>query len=299
MTKRKELFAKLLLLVTTIIWGSSFFILKNTLDALPTFFTLAVRFSFGALIIGAVFIKKLIKTNLQTVLHGAILGAGLAAAYALQTLGLKETTPSKNAFLTTVYVILVPFASWVAFKEKPRINNIVAAVLCILGIGLVSLNGGFHVERGDILTLFSGVFFMLQIIFIKKFRGDDAGPLLFFELLTVSVAFWIVSLAAEGTQVQMGKEQWLPILYLGVIATGAAQLMQLAGQRNTSPSSAALILSLESVFGVIFSIIFYRESVTGRLWAGFAVIFAAILISELNWTEIWSKIKERGKQEER
>lgn len=294
MTKR-ELFAKLLLLITTIIWGSSFFILKNTIDALPMFFTLAVRFSFGALIIGVAFVKRLIKTDIKTVLHGVALGLGLAAAYALQTLGLKETTPGKNAFLTTVYVILVPFAGWLVFKERPHLNNLVAAVLCVLGIGLVSLNGGFHVERGDILTLFSGVFFTVQIILIKKFRGDDAGAILFFELLTTAVAFRIVSIIAEGTDIKLGKEQWLPILYLGVMATGAAQLMQLVGQRNTTPSSASLILSLEAVFGVIFSIIFYRERVTPRLWAGFAVIFAAILISELNIKEIWSKIKSKGR----
>lgn len=293
MTKKREIVAKLLLLLTTVIWGSAFFILKNTLDTLPTFFTLATRFSLGAVLIGLVFIKNILKSNKKAILHGIILGATLAAAYAVQTLGLKGTTPGKNAFLTTVYVILVPFASWIAFKERPHINNIVAAVLCLVGIGLVSLNGGFHMEQGDVLTLFSGIFFAAQIIFIKKFRGDDAGQILFFELLTTAVIFWIVSLAAEKITFKPGVEQWLSVLYLGLIATGAAQLMQLIGQRGSSPSSAALILSLEAVFGVAFSMIFYRERLTVQLGIGFAVIFIAVIISELNWTEIWGRIKGR------
>lgn len=294
MTKRREIIAKLLLLITTIIWGSSFFILKNTLDSLPTFFVLAMRFSLGAVIIGLVFVKKLIKLNKKALLHGIILGAVLAAAYALQTMGLKYTTPGKNAFLTTTYVIIVPFMGWAFFKSRPKINNLIAAILCLVGIGLVSLSGGFHVEPGDILTLCCGIFYALQIIFIKKFASDDdAGQLLFIELLTTAIVFWIISLASEKASFRFSGEQWLPILYLGLVATGATQLMQMVGQKYSSPSGASLILSLEAVFGVAFSMIFYKERLTLQLGMGFAVIFIAVLISELNWAEIWSTIKRK------
>ena len=296
LTKNKSLVAKLLLFAITIIWGSSFFILKTALDTLPTFFTLATRFSLGAGIVGIVYVKSLTRYKVKALLHGALLGVVLAAAYALQTLGLKETTPGKNAFLTTVYVIIIPFMGWFMLKSKPKWNNVVAAVMCLVGIGLVSLNGKFHVERGDLLTLCCGVFYALQIIFIKRYTADDeAGQLLFSELLTTAAIFWIVSLAAEKIPSGLSGEQILPILYLGLIATGVAQVVQLVGQKYTSANSASIILSLESVFGVAFSMVFYKERLTLQLGLGFAVIFISVLISEINWTEVAEKVKKIGK----
>lgn len=286
--------SKLLLLATTVIWGSSFFILKNTLDDFPTFFVLAVRFSMGGAVIGLVFLKRLLKFKLKTFLHGLLLGLCLAAAYSLQTLGLKSTTPGKNAFLTAVYVIIVPFMYWIMFRSKPRWNNLAAAVLCLAGIGLVSLDGMFHVEQGDLLTLGSGVFYALQIVFIKRFTADDEpGQLLFTELITAALVFWIVSFASETMPSAVTGEQFLPVLYLGIVATGLAQLMQLTGQKHTSANSASLILSLEAVFGVAFSMLFYHEKLTLRLGMGFGVIFIAVLLSEINWTELFRKKEKK------
>lgn len=291
--KKVGILAKIILLATTIIWGSSFFILKNTLDALPTFYVLAVRFSMGAAIVGAVFAGSLIRFRKKALLHGIILGACLAAAYALQTLGLKETTPGKNAFLTAVYVVMVPFMCWAMFGDRPKWSNVAAAVICLAGIGLVSLTGKFHVERGDLLTLGSGVFYALQIILIKRFASEDEpGQLLFAELATAAVVFWIVTLCAEGVPGAIAARQIFPVLYLGIVATGLAQLMQLFGQKHASANSASLILSLEAVFGVAFSMLFYRERPTLRLGLGFAVIFIAVLISEIDWQSIFDKNKK-------
>lgn len=296
---KKDLAGKLCLLLATLIWGTSFFILKNAIDVFPTFFVLAVRFSLSAVCIGLIFIKKIIKINKKSALHGAIIGLVVAGAYALQTVGLKYTTPSKNAFLTAVYVVLVPFLSWLFLRKKPQIKNIIAAVMCIAGIGLVSLSGEFSMGIGDVLTILSGIFYALQIIFTAKYASDDDPvQLVFMELSVVGAVFWIVSLSAEKIPVGITFTSFLPVLYLAFICTAMAQLCQMVGQKHTSSNSAAIILSLESVFGTLFSVIFYHEILTLQLICGFVIIFIAILLGEIDWKEVFDKRKgaKRGKK---
>ncbi len=300
--KKKDIAGKLCLLLATLVWGTSFFILKNAIDVFPTFFVLAVRFSLSAVLIGLIFIKRIIKINKKSALHGAIIGLVVAGAYALQTVGLKYTTPAKNAFLTAVYVVLVPFLSWLFLRKKPQIKNIIAAVMCIVGIGLVSLNGSFSIGIGDVLTLLSGIFYALQIIFTAKYASDDDPiQLVFMELAVVGAVFWIVSLSAEKIQTGITFNSFLPILYLAFICTALAQFCQMVGQKHTSSNSAAIILSLESVFGTLFSVIFYHEVLTLQLICGFAIIFIAVLLGETDLKEVFDKHKgvkrgEKGKQ---
>lgn len=297
--KRKDIAGKLCLLFATLVWGTSFFILKNAIDVFPTFFVLAVRFSLSAVLIGLIFIKRIIKINKKSALHGSIIGLVVAGAYALQTVGLKYTTPSKNAFLTAVYVVLVPFLSWLFLRKKPQVKNIIAAVLCIVGIGLVSLNGEFLIGIGDLLTILSGIFYALQIVFTAKYASDDDPiQLVFTELLVVGVIFWVVSLSAEKIPTNVTFMSFLPILYLSFICTAVAQFCQMVGQKHTSSNSAAIILSLETVFGTLFSVIFYHEVLTLQLICGFVIIFIAVLLGEIEWKEVFDKLKgvKRGKK---
>lgn len=272
-----------MLLSATIIWGSSFFILKNVIDAFPTFFVLGFRFSMAVGIMGLVFVKKVITINKTTFLKGALLGVILAIAYCLQTIGLKNTTPSKNAFLTSTYCILVPFISWILFKQKPNVYNVIAGILCIAGIGLVSLSADFDIQFGDVLTLLCSIFFSLQLIFISRFaEKEDMVQLLIVELLISAIIFWIISFFSENDKypVAITFTGMLPILYLTIFGTVIAQMFQMYGQKATSANEASLILSLEAVFGAIFSVIFYHEIMTLKLYAGFSVIFVALIISE-------------------
>ena len=297
--KKKELIGIALLVAATLIWGGSFFLLKTTIESLPTFFVLALRFSVGAVMVGLVFIKRLIKFKLKALWQGSVIGLFLAAAYTLQTLGLKGTTPGKNAFLTASYVVIVPFIVWILFKNRPKWNNIVAAVLCVAGVGLVSLTGSFHVEQGDILSLLCGIFYAGQFITISRFtKESDGGQLLFTELLTVAVIFWIVSFASEKMPTSIGTDMIFPLVYLAVLATGAGQLFQLFGQKHVSVNSVSIIMSLEAVFGALFSVIFYGERPSAQVLAGFAVMFVAVLISELDWKEIGDKIKAKKEAKE-
>ena len=220
---------------------------------------------------------------------GIILGVILTVAYDVQTFGLIETSPARNAFLTGFYCILTPFLAWFLIKNKPTTYNVLAAILCIVGIGLVVFSNGSDGESyllGDVLTLIAAVFYALQIIYIEKFQGEgqDTIQLLVFELLTVGVMNVIFSLIMDlpaGINVYiLNFDQLAKIMYLTLICTLFAQFGMMFGQKLTTCNQASLILSLESVFGALFSVILGGEVLTFGLIIGFAIIFFAMSINE-------------------
>ena len=139
--KTMKLLAKPMLFAAALIWGTSFFIMKNALDVMPVFFLLAVRFTAGAVLLALVCWKKWKDFTPDYLWRGAVIGGFLFLAYSVQTFGLALTTPSKNAFLTAVYCVIVPFLTWAVVKTRPDRYNIAAALLCVTGVGLVSLTG--------------------------------------------------------------------------------------------------------------------------------------------------------------
>ena len=279
----QHLVAKLSLLLATLIWGSSFIIMKDALDDITTYYLLAIRFTGAFLLLGIVFWKKWKHINKDVIVAGFIMGTALIAAYAFQTFGLIETTPGKNAFLTAGYCILVPFLFWGIAGIRPDKFNVIAAILCIVGIGLVALDDNLTIGRGDLLTLVCCIFYALHIVVSAKFtRTMDVMLLTIGQFFFAAMWSWVFALFVEPPLAiaAMSKEIWMVLGYLCVFATAGALGLQTFGLKYTSPSAGALILSLESVFGVIFSIMVGAEVVTVRLLIGFAVIFLAIVVSE-------------------
>ena len=305
--KKKDLLGKFLLLTTTLIWGSSFVVLKDTLSTLGnghfTFFVLTLRFAISAAIIFFIALKKLKTADKRTVLHGCILGVILFLAYGVQTLGLKYTTPSKNAFLTVVYCVIVPFASWIILKKKPEIRRFIAAGLCLVGIAFVALVGknehGTNETLGDILSLSCGIFYAMQIIFIDKCAENDDGiVLLFFEMLTVAVLCAVVTFSFEVpfhyTELTIGFDAWWKILYLAVFATCYTQFAQMFGQKFVSPVTAGIILSLEGVFSVFFEILAGVSSITVWIAIGFAIILTSQIVGEVDFAKVINERKNKN-----
>lgn len=280
-----------LCLFATVAWGTSFYILKETIETVNELFVISIRFLFAGLLLALIFIKNLRKTNVKVILKGCSIGLVLVVAYVLQTYGLGYTTPSRNAFLTSAYCVMVPFIYWFTTKKAPKVYNVLSAILCIVGIGFVALSNkteqGSNLFLGDGLTLISAVFYALQIIFIAKHQESGADPcvLLIMEVLTVGVISGILSLAIElPTNPQgfiLNSEQIFKIAYLTIVCTLMAQMGQMFGQKFTSTNQASLILSLEAVFGTLFSVVLGDEKLTSGLIIGFSIIFIAILINEL------------------
>lgn len=273
--------AKAALFGATLIWGSSFLIVKNSMDIMQPHMLLAFRFTIGCLLLSVLFHKKLKLLNKDYFIRGGVIGLCLFLGYSFQTIGITDTTPGKNAFLTTIYCVLVPFLFWLADKKKPDIYNIFAAVLTILGVGLVSLNGDFSIRLGDLFTLVGGVAFAFHIVAVTKF-GRDKDPILLtiLQFGYAALISWIIALTFEDIPTQWNTEMLAGLFYLAVFATAIGLLLQNIGQKYTNPAPAAIILSLESVFGVLFSVAFYHEQITLKLFVGFLFIFSAVIISE-------------------
>ena len=279
--KKNPTLGRLALLVTTLIWGTSFVVQKNTLDDISTLHLLAIRFSIATVLMFIIAAKDIKKINRSYIKGGVLMGIALACAYIVQTYGLVYTTPGKNAFLTASYVVMTPFLYWAYKKRRPGKHNLVAAFLCLIGVGLISVDESMNINIGDILTIICGVFYAIHIIIIdEQAAGKSIALLTAIQFAVAAVLTWIPALIFEPAIENIPSGAVFSILFLGIVCTGICFLLQTYGQKNTPVSQAAILLTLESVFGTIASIIFYKEPMSIRLVLGFAAMFVAVLISE-------------------
>lgn len=242
-----------------------------------------MSFLTGGALLAAVFFRSFKNICLKVVLKGSVTGAVVAAAYAVQTIGLKHTTPGVNAFLTAVYCVITPFMTWAVTRKRPSVFRFAAAAICFAGIGLLSVSGGGGFTfLGEGMTLISGVFFAAQIVLIDVLAKDE-DPMQFtvWELLSCGAILLIVYLAAELDEpLKPDGAAWGRLIYLGAVATALALALMTMGVRYASPVAGALIMSLESVFGVVFSLMFGYEKISVKSAFGFLMIFVAIVSGE-------------------
>jgi len=271
---------RLVLFLAAFLWGISFILMKNVLSNIPPLYILAFRFCGAALILLPACARKLKKIDKAYLLGGALMGASLLAGYIFQTFGLRLTTPGKNAFLTSVYCVMVPFLYWAFIRKRPDRFNAAAAVICLAGIGLISLDAELRIGAGDALTLVCGFFFALHIVVTAKFvQGRDPVALAALQFACAGILALLGALLFEQFPTISLEDGW-SIIFLTVVCTAICLLLQVFGQKHTPPSQAAVILTLESVFGALLSVALSREFLTFRLVAGFSLTFAAVIISE-------------------
>ena len=282
------LFWKLVLVAMALMWGFSFFVMKDVLAALPAFLLLGIRFTVAALIMLVLFWRRIAVAlrDRRVLAVGLAMGVFMGGGYVFQTLGLTDTTPGKNAFLTGTYCILVPFISYLLAREPLTRYNVGAAVLCLAGIALVALDN-LTVSWGDALTLVGAVFFALEIAVIAKHGGGlDVNAVTFWMFLFIGVGCLVISFAVE---VPPSSSVWTPgligtLAFLAVMCTCLGLLAQNLGLARVPSSTGSLLLSLESPSGVLFSVLLGGEVLTGRLLAGFALIFVSIVLSETHFS---------------
>ena len=285
MTKR-EILADSLLLLTALIWGCAFAVVKNALDSFPPGAIIAMRYLIAAAITGILFRRHLKELTRGDVARGALVGLLLFGAYIVQTTGLQYTTAGKNAFLTTVYVLLVPFGCALLFHQKLQKSNLIAAVMMLVGIGLLSLDGqGGGLNPGDILTLICGFLFAGHIIAVEQCQKKTNT----YALIVLQFAFCALYAGLYNRIFERGMPlAFTPgsiggLLYIAVFSTTIGMSLQNIGQSMAPASHAVILLSLESVFGVLFSCLLLGEKVTLQMGVGFAIIFAALLVSDLDF----------------
>lgn len=284
--KCASFFASIGIIFTTIIWGFGFVVVKDSLNSIDAIWMVALRFTLAAVLMTFIFFKKFKTLTKRKLVEGAVTGFFLFCAYTTQTIGCKYTTAGKNAFLTTIYVMLVPLISWPLYKKRPGWYVFVAAAMSLMGIGLLSLgNGDKGVNRGDMLTLICGIFFALHIIGTEKCNKDGADPILLTVLQFIFSAFFacIVAPLFDGAfplYALKNERILVSLLYLGVFSTMVAFALQNIGLKYLPGSLASLFMSFESVFGIIFSVIFLHERVSVKMAFGCVLIFLAVVLAE-------------------
>jgi len=288
-----------MLILAPIIWGTSFVVMKHSLDAFTPLYLLAFRFTAAAIVLGLVFFKSWKVMDKGYLLAGFMTGTALFLAYAFQTFGLDRTTSGKNAFLTAVYCVIVPFLYWIVARKRPDKWNLLAAVLCIVGIGMVSLSspeesGSLAINMGDMLTLVGGFFFAVHIVVVNKFaEGRDI-----FLITTLQFAFfalwsWIGAfIFAEPFPTQFDGPVIWGMVYLVIFSSCGALLFQNIGQKYTAPATAAVLLSLEAPFGVLSSIFVGEEDLNAIMVLGFILIFVAVICSETKFSFLRKNAKK-------
>lgn len=274
------------LIAVTVIWGGGFVASDMALESLRPFQIMTIRFFLASVLMGGLSARELRGITWKEVRSGVLMGIALFVGFALQIVGLQYTTPSKNAFLTALNVVMVPFIAFIICKKKIGAKSMIGAVMAIVGVGILSLEKNFTLGLGDALTLVCAVGFAFQIFFtsefVKKYR---AATLNFLQMCTAFVLSSVSLFVFGETHFVVTTKGWLSVLYLGVVSTTICYLLQTASQKYVDETKAAIILSMESVFGTLFSILILKEQITGRMVVGCVIILAAVIISNLAETQ--------------
>lgn len=289
MKHKKERFSEIVLLFITMIWGSSFVIADIALNVgLSPLFILMSRFFIGAFFMGIIYHKR-IKENfhLKNIVPGTILGIIFLMAFYMQMLGLKYSTPSNNAIITSANVVLVPFICWLLVKTPPKPINFISCFISLIGIAAISVDfsSGFSLHYGDCFSLLSAIMFAGQIVVVGEMsKRMEYTTLVFIEFSVAAIIALILFFITEHDfQPFTNRAGWLPILYLGVLCTCICFFLQAWALRRVESSRGAVIMSLESLFGASLSIIVGIDSLNWRMIVGAFALLVAVVLPEIKY----------------
>ena len=277
---------KAFLLVAAAIWGLGTVVIKSTVDAFPPAWIVGVRFTAAGIILGVVMLPRIRKhLDAEHLCKGSVLGVMVFLAYWSNSTGLTDTTASNSSFLTSPYCVIIPFLGWALRGPRPTRFNLAAAMVCVAGVECVSFAGadGFSLRFGDLVTLLSALFLSFHVVYTAKFApGSDMTLLTVIQFLVAGLLGLAAGLALEPMPnfAALGADTWTSLAYLAVFASCVALLLQNLAVAHVDPAPASLFLATESVFGVLFSVLVLGELLTAQLFAGFALIFAGIVVSE-------------------
>jgi drug/metabolite transporter (DMT)-like permease len=279
-SSKKTILADLSLMTVALFWGLGFVAMKDALDSFSPFWLLTVRFFSGTAIMVLIFKKRLTGLSRGDLKAGVIIGIFLFLGFATQTVGLKYTTPGKQAFLTATYVVIVPFLSWFFRKKSPGASSFIASALCLSGMALLTVQDGQGLNAGDLLTLSCAFFFACQILAIEHF-AVKIDPLVLAVIQTAVVGLMSLPFALVFEEwAGFGSAGLGSLAFTVLFCTVIAFIVQNAAQKFTPSTHTAIILSMESVFGAFAGIYFMGEVFTARMAAGCALILLSVLLTE-------------------
>ena len=304
----KKMQSNILLLFTALIWGSSFVAQKSGMDYIEPFTFNGIRMVIGGLVLIPFILlmdrkkacdgaaepmsdEEKAKARKKIIAGGICCGLAIFVASSLQQFGVSYTTAGKAGFITTLYVVIVPIIS-VLLRKRVRPIMWLCVVLGAVGLYLLCMtDDSFKLAFGDMLVLLCAVAFAVHIMVVDHFAAKlDGTKLSCIQFLTSGILGLIGMAIFESPDINAILDCWLPILYAGVLSCGLGYTFQVIAQKYAEPTVASLLMSLESVFAVISGAILLHETMSMRELTGCAVIFAAVIISQLP-----EKKKKEGK----
>ena len=282
--------SNLLLLAASVIWGFAFVAQRLGMDHVSPFAFNGLRFALGAfslLPLLLYFRRTAAKpataaTKKSTWLAGLVAGVILFAGASLQQVALQYTTVGKAAFITCLYIVLVPLLG--IFLRRPTTGGTwLGALLAITGLYLLCVKDSFSLAYGDFLVLIGAFFWTCHILWIDHFaRRVEVLELAFCQFATCALLSLITSALTESTTLAGISQAAIPLLYGGLASVGIAYTLQIIGQKNAPPTHAAIILSMETVFAAIGGYFFLDEVLNFRELVGCGVMLGGMLVSQLS-----------------
>ncbi|WP_317643739.1 DMT family transporter [Bombiscardovia apis] len=292
--------ARLMLVCCAALWGGSYLMAKVAIRVIPPQWLMGLRMAGACLLLMLLFHKRIVPHLKRNIIVPALaVGLTYYTHMALQTVALQTMEPGRSAFLTAAYCVMTPFAIWAIFHRRPRIINVIAALVCLIGVGFVALKPGtatLSLTTGDWLTLACALSYAFNLALMGHFtRTFSPLSMTFMQFAVAGVCFFFGALVTEP----MPNASWLQtatmlsFIYLVFLATFAAQIMQNVGLAHIQASSASIIMCTESLFSVAFSAMFMGEQITATTLVGFALIFCAILLSVVDFNKFLPKPKSQ------
>ncbi len=309
--KHSKALGNLLLLVTAMVWGMAFVFQRKGMDHIGPLSFNAARQVLASLALLVMVLAsdaynkakgtlpsrtmnaehfRLYKKN--TLKGGIALGVVVTLAGELQQIGIVSTSAGKAGFITALYVVLVPVASFLFFRKRTGVLQLAAVAIATVGLYLLSVKEGFSVESGDIWIMGCAIFWTLYILVCDRYSPvADTIRMSFIQFVCAAVLQIVIAMIFEGPAssgwqgwsyyAQGLKEALTAIAYCGLVSSGIGFTGQIVGQKYTDAVSASLIMCLESVFAAIFGVLVLREMMSSRELIGCIVMFAAIILSQL------------------
>ena len=279
-TRRTTLLAAAALLALAACWGSTFFLIKDLLDRVPTLDFLAVRFAIASLVLLAVAPRALGRLSPAVRRHAVVLGLLYGVAQILQTAGLAHTPASISGFVTGLYVVCTPLLAAAILRTRIPPITWAAVLLATVGLAVLALRG-FSIGYGELITLASAVLYALHIVGLGAWStAQDAVGMTILQIMVIAVVCTLAT-AHDGIVLPDRAGDWASVVYMAVVVGALGLLGQTWAQAHLPPTRSAIIMSMEPVFASVFAVWLGGEDVTTRLLLGGSMVLVAMLTVEL------------------
>lgn len=276
---QKQIGSIFALVLASVIWGGSFVVTKDTLDYLSPLWQLALRLSIAS--IPALFLAVILhrKWNKAVMIKSMVMGIAFFAAIRFQNIGMQYVSASKSGFLTTTYVAFVTLIEIVFLRHKVKTRQILAAIICMIGAALLSLQNSLIPQIGDVLILFCGFMYAVHILYADHCIDEDPLLMHIGQILTATVLALLAAFLFEAPPQVINTRCWFGLTYCGLLEVFLCFFLQIIGQRNSNAALASILLSMESVYAAFFAFLFLGDVMSVPMVIGSVMIFSAAVIN--------------------